>query len=145
MSLIFSDPNSAGPFNTFQDKTPKVRVFKLTNANYTTGGTTALVGVLPADASILSMSLWTKTVLSGNSVSAATISVGSASSGTQFVNANAAGFAASGVKTALSPITGIMQPYALPPGNDIQLWVTGTATTGNPTAGEQYLEVTYVR
>lgn len=145
MALIFTDPNSSGPFSDFQVKNTQTKVFKLTNANFSTGGVNTLVGVLPADASILNMTLWVKTQLAGGSISAATISVGSASGGTQFVNANAAAFNTVGVRTGLSPINGIMQAYNIPYTNDIQLWVAGTSTTGNPTSGELYLEVSYVR
>lgn len=145
MALIFSDPNTSGPFTSFQDKALKLRVFKLTNANFSTSGVNTLVGVLPADASIVNMSLWVKTQLNGGSISAATISVGSASGGTQYVNGNTAAFNTAGVRTGLSPITGILQAYQVPLGTDLQLWVSGTATTGNPTGGELYLLVDYVR
>lgn len=146
MALIFTDPNPAGPFADFQVKNTQTKVFKLTNANFTTAGVNTLVGALPADASIMSIALWVKTQLAGGSVSAATVSVGSASGGTQFINANTAAFNAAGVRTSLSPITNIMQPYNIPyTTGDIQVWVNGTATTGNPTSGEMYLEVTYVR
>lgn len=143
--VAIGDPAPNGPNATSNDKDVHTKVVKLTSANYTTVGASNLVAVLPADATILNMSLWVKTQLSGGSISAATISVGSASAGTQYVNANAAGFGAVGVRTGLSPINGIMQNYALPLGPDLQIYVTGTATTGNPTGGEQYLEITYVR
>jgi len=146
MALIFTDPNSSGPFADFQVKNTQTKVFKLTNANFSTSGVNTLVGALPADASILNMALWVKTQLAGGSVSAATISVGSASAGTQFINANTAAFNTAGVRTSLSPITGIMQAYNIPyTTGDIQVWVNGTATTGNPTSGEMYLEISYVR
>lgn len=145
MAIIFTDPNPSGPFPTFQIKDVQVKVGKLTFANFSTGGVNTLLMALPADSSILGMKLWTKTQPAGGSVSAATISVGSASGGTQFVNANAAAFQASGVEVLLSPITNILQVYNVPYGADIQLWVNGTATTGNPTSGEMYLIVEYVR
>jgi hypothetical protein len=34
--------------------------------------------------------------------------------------------------------------YQIPAGGDISLLFTGTATTGNPTAGEFYVDVIYV-
>lgn len=145
MALIFTDPNSSGPFSDFQVKTVQSKVFKLTFANFGTSAVNTMVGSLAADASITSMTLWTKTALTGNSISAATISVGTASAGTQFVNANAAAFQAVGVKASLSPMTGIYQAYQVPLGNEIQIWVSGAATTGNPTAGEMYLQIEFVR
>lgn len=145
MALIFTDPNPAGPFPDFGIKAPQTKVFKLTNANFSTSGVNTLVGVLPADASILNMTVWVKTQLAGNSISAATISVGPTSGATNYVNANAAAFAANGVRTPLSPINGIMQSYGVPYLQDLQLWVNGTSTTGTPTSGELYLEVTFVR
>jgi hypothetical protein len=146
MALIFTDPNPAGPFADFQDKDVHTKVFKLTNANFSTAGVNTLVGAIAADASITSMTLWVKTQLAGGSVSAATISVGTASGGTQFVNANAAAFGTAGTKGGLTPITNIYQPYNIPyTTGDIQIWVNGTSTTGNPTSGEMYLELSYVR
>lgn len=146
MALIFTDPNSSGPFSTFQVKNNQTKVLKLTNANFSTAGVNTFVAALPADASILNISLWVKTQLAGGSVSAATISVGSASAGTQFVNANTAAFNTAGVRAGLSPITNIMQAYNVPyTTGDIQIWVNGTSTTGNPTSGEMYLEISYVR
>jgi hypothetical protein len=145
MALIFTDPNPSGPFATFQVKDIQCKVFKLTNTNFGTAAVNTLLGALPAQASIVGMSLWVKTQLAGGSVSAATLSVGTASAGTQFVNANAAAFGAAGVKTALSPINNIMQPYNPPYSTgDIQIWASGAATTGNPTSGEMYLQVDYV-
>jgi hypothetical protein len=39
----------------------------------------------------------------------------------------------------------IFQNYSLPQGNDLPIWVAGVATTGNPTSGELYLVINYVR
>lgn len=146
MAFIYGDPNSSGPFASFQIKDIVCKAIKLTNTNFTTGGTNTLVAALPADASILRFTLWVKTQLAGGSVSAATISVGTASAGTQFINANAAAFGTAGVESTLSPVNNIFQPYNIPYSTgDIQIWVNGTATTGNPTSGEMYLMVEYVR
>lgn len=146
MALIFTDPSPSGPFSDFQCKNTQVKVFKLTNTNFSTAGVNTLIGALAADASILAMTIWTKTQLAGGGITAATVSVGTASGGTQFVNANAAGFATAGARTSLTPITNIMQPYNIPYSTgDIQIWVNGTSTTGNPTSGEMYLEVSFVR
>lgn len=145
MALIFTDPNPAGPFASFQVHDIQCKVFKLDNTNFGTAAVNRLVGQLSADASIIGMSLWTKTQPAGGGITAATISVGTASGGTQFVNANAAAFQAAGVRVGLSPITNIMQAYNIPYSSDIQIWVSGAATTGNPTSGEMYLQVDYVR
>jgi hypothetical protein len=145
MALIFNDPNTSGPFPTFQVKNTQTRVFKLTSANFSTTGVNTLVGALPSDASILNISLWVKTQLAGGSISAATISLGVTSGGTGFIAANAAAFNAASVKASLSPIQNIMQEYNPPYGNDIKLWVNGTSAGGNPTSGEMYIEVSYVR
>lgn len=146
MALIFTDPNTSGPFADFQCKNSQTKVFKLTNVNFGTTAVNSLVGALAADASILSMTIWTKTQLAGGSITAATISVGSSSGGTQFVNANTAAYATAGSRTSLTPITNIMQPYNVPYNTgDIQIWVSGVATGGVPTSGEMYLEVSFVR
>jgi hypothetical protein len=125
-------------------KDVQVKVVKLSSANFATGNVDTLVAVLPADATILSFSYWNKTKLAGNSISAATLSLGSASGGTQFVNAYDV-FTTVGTAARLSPVTGIMQNYNIPLGSDIQIWVRGTSTTGTPTSGEIYLEIQYVR
>ena len=143
--VAISDPSAGtGPSATSNIKDVVVKAVKLTSANFSTGGTNTQVAVLPADATILRMDLWVKTQLAGGSISAATYSVGSASAGTQFVNAVSA-FATAGTYAVVTPISGIMQNYNVPYGTDIQIWVNGTATTGNPTSGEIYLLIEYVR
>lgn len=142
--VAVGDPNPGGPSSISNIKEPKVKVFKLTSANFTTGNTDTLVGVLPADASILGFRLWVKTQLAGGSISAATYSVGSSSGGTQYVNAVTA-FGTAGAYTVVTPVSGIVQNYNVPLGGELPLYVRGTATTGNPTSGELYLMVEYVR
>lgn len=128
-----------------QVKSSMVKVCKLTNTNFTiTTPTDALIATLPADASIISISYWNKTKLAGASISAASLSLGSASGGTQFVNAFDV-FTTVGTMAFLSPTLGIMQPYGLPLGSDIQIWARGSATTGSPTSGELYVIIEYVR
>jgi len=141
--VAVSDPNPGGPSATSNIKDVVVKVVKLTSANFTTTGTNTLVAVLPADASILSMQLQVETQLSGGSISAASIDVGSASGGAQYVSA-ASAFGAAGVNSLLNKLGG-PDHYQLPLGADKGIWVKGTATTGNPTAGEVYLMVYYVR
>lgn len=146
MAFIYGDPGTAGPFSTFQIKDSTCKAIKLTNANFSTGGTNTFVASLPADASIIGFTYWIKTQLAGGSISAATLAVGTTSGGTQFSAANAAAFAAVGVYGILSPVSGIFQPYNPPYSTgDIPIWVNGTATTGNPTSGELYLLINYVR
>ena len=142
--VAVSDPNPGGPSATSNYKDLGVKVVKLTSANFTTTNVDTLVAVLPADSSILSIRLWTKTQLAGGGITAATVSLGTSSGGTQFVNAVTA-FATAGTYTVVSPITGIVQNYNIPYGSDIQIFARGTATTGNPTSGEMYLIIEYVR
>ena len=144
MALIFTDPNSAGPFSTFQVKEVQVKVFKLTFANFATGNVDTLLGRLPADASIVRFEYWNKTKLAGNSISAAALSLGSTSGGTEFVSAFDV-FTTVGTQAVLSPVTGILQPYAIPLGGEIPIYARGASTTGTPTSGEIYVTVYYVR
>ncbi len=144
--VAVSDPNPSSPSAISNIKDVVVKVVKLTSANYTvTTSTKTLVAVLPADATILDVKLWVKTQLAGGSVSAATLSLGTTSGGTDIMAANAAAFGTAGVNSTLTPVVGIMQNYSLPLGADIQVWANGLATTGTPTSGEQYLSIYYVR
>lgn len=141
MALQLPDLN---PTATSNDKNVHTKVVRLTSANFTTGGTASQLAVLPADASIINIRLWNKTVLSGGGITAATLSIGVPGAPTQFVNGyNALG--ASGTNAVVTPVTNIMQLYGLPLGPDFQLLFTGTATTGNPTAGEMYVTIEFVR
>lgn len=144
MAFIFSDPNPAGPFAGFQQKDLRCKVFKLTNANFSTTGVNTLVGAIPADASLTAIKVWVKTALSGNSVSSPTISVGTASGGTQFANAFAFTNTSS-TPTSVTTISGLYAAYNIPyTTGDIQIWINGGCSTGNPTAGEVYVQVDYV-
>ena len=143
MALIFQDPNSAGPFTTFQIKDVVTKVFKLTNTNFGTVAVNTLIGRLPAQASIVRITTWVKTQLAGGGITAATINLGLTSGGTDFVSGVSA-FGTAGAYTVLSPVSGIFQPYQIPVTGDISLWLGGTATTGNPTSGEIYVMVEYV-
>lgn len=143
--VAVSDPTAGtGPSATSNIKDVVIKAVKLTSANFGTSAVNTQVAVLPADATILRMTLWVKTQLAGGGVTAASYSVGSASGGTQFINALTA-FGTAGAYAVQTPITGIMQNYNIPYGTDIQIWVSGTATTGNPTSGEIYLLIEYVR
>ena len=143
--VALGDPAVNGPTATSNDKDVHVKVVKLTSANFTvTTATNTLVAVLPADSTILSLRYWNKTKLAGGSVSAAVLSLGTASAGTQLVNAFDV-FTTVSTEATISPVTGIMQNYGVPLGSDIQVWASGLATTGSPTSGEIYVSIYYVR
>lgn len=143
--VAVGDPNPGGPSAISNIKDIRVTVVKLTSANFAvTTSVKTLVAILPADATILGFKYWNKTKLAGGSVSAATLSLGTTSAGTEFVSAFDV-FTTVGTQALLSPVTGIMQNYNVPLGADIQVWATGLATTGTPTSGEIYVEIAYVR
>jgi len=142
--VAVGDPSPTGPTPLSNTKDMLVKVVKLTSANFTTGGVNTQVASFPADATILSFDYYTKTALSGNGVTLPTVSLGTASAGTQFTTTTALTNTA-GTHARISGVSGIMQNYGLPLGSDIALWVAGACSTGNPTAGEIYLIVTYVR
>ena len=142
--VAISDPNPGGPSATSNIKDKVCKIVKLTSANFTTTNVDTLVAVLPADATITGFDLWVKTQLAGGGITAAALSLGSASGGAQFVSALTA-FATAGTYTPLTPVSGIMQNYNIPYGTDVQIYARGTATTGNPTSGEIYLVISYVR
>ena len=144
MALIFTDPNSAGPFSTFQDKDVHTKVFKLTFANFTTTNTDTLIGRLAADSSILLVTTWLKTAFAGNSVASPVLSLGSTSGGTEFSSAVALTNTV-GTYAVHTPMTGIMQAYQVPLGGEINLYARGGCSTGNPTSGELYIMVQFVR
>lgn len=129
----------SGPVKDIQAK-----VVKLSSANFSTTGTNTLVAVLPADATILSFRSWVKTALSGNSVSAPTLTLGTTSGGTDFASAVSM-TNTTGTYAVLTPVTGIVQNYNIPYSTDINIWFKGSCSTGNPTAGEVYLIIEYVR
>lgn len=139
-----SDLNPGGPSATSNTKDVVVKVVRLTSANFNTTPVNTLVAVLPADATILDMQLLVKTQLAGGGITAATVSLGTASAGTQFASAVNA-FGAAGANNDLTSLGNAMQLNAVPLGADIQVWAQGTATTGNPTSGELFITIYYVR
>lgn len=141
MAILFPDLNVTATSN---DKVVHQKTIRLLSSDFTTTGAASVKAILPADASILSFRLWNKTILSGGGITAATLSIGIPGTPTNFVNAVTA-LGASGTFTVLTPVTNIMQAYGLPLGPEISLLFTGTATTGNPTAGEMYVTIEYVR
>lgn len=142
--VAVGDPSPGGPNANSQTKDVQCKIVKLTSANFGTVAVNTLVAVLSADSMITGMKLWVKTQLAGGSISAATYSVGLTSGGTDFVSAVTA-FAAAGTYAVVTPISAIMQNYQVPLGTDLRIYVSGAATTGNPTSGELYLEINYVR
>lgn len=143
--VAVSDPSPIGPTAISNIKDIQVKVVKLTSANFSTSNVDTLVAVLPADATILGIRVWVKTQLAGGGITAATYSLGSTSGGTQFVGSSALAFGVAGAYNIASSVNNIVQNYAVPLGADIPLYVRGTSTTGNPTSGELYLIIEYVR
>lgn len=124
-------------------KSVKVRSVKLTFADVTTGGAASVKAVLPGYVTILGFLFQKKTAFSGGGITAATLSIGVSGSPTSFVNAADINTPAAGAQSYLTS-TGTHADYAVPSGGDISLLFTGTATTGNPTAGEFYVDILYV-
>ena len=143
MAFIYGDPNTAGPFATFQIKDVVCKAIKLTAANFTTAGVNSYVASLPADSTILGFDTWVKTALD-NTATAPLLSIGTASAGTQFASAVAITNTA-GTNAKLSPVTGIFQAYNPPYTTDIPIWVRGICSTANPVNAEIYLLIYYVR
>ncbi len=142
MAIQFPD---LAPTTTSNSKNTLVKVVRLTSASFSTGGgTAAVLAVLPAQASIISIEYWKQTQLSGGGITAATISIGTPAAPTNFVNAFDIFTPVAGTLATITPVTNIMQPYGIPSGGDIALQFTGIATTGAPTAGAVYVTVYYV-
>jgi len=143
--VAVGDPSPTGPSAlSGPSKDVECKVVKLSGANFTTGTTNTLIAVLPADSTIIGINHWVKTQLAGNGITAATLNIGTSSGGTQITSAFNS-FGTAGAFAPVTPITGIVQNYQIPLGADIQIFAGGTATTGNPTSGEIYLVIQYVR
>lgn len=143
MAINFNE--QANPTATNMDKITHRKVVRLVASDFVTGGTASVKAVLPADSSIISINYWKSTAFSGNGVTAATLSIGIPGTPTRFASAFDVNTPAAGTSATITPLTNIMQPLSLPLGADISLLFTGTATTGNPTAGEVYVSIVYVR
>ena len=143
--VALGDPYPNAPtVTTNPAKDVQVKVAKLTSANFTTTGVTTLVAYLPADTTILSIRTYVKTALSGNGVTSPVANVGTTTTATEFISA--VGLTnTTGTYVVQTPVTGIMQNYAIPLGGDIPVYFKGTCSTGNPTAGEIYLIIEFVR
>lgn len=145
MAIQFPDLNPGGPSALSNIKHEVIKVVRLLAADFTTGGAASVKAVLPADATITGFEIWKKTQLSGGGITVATLSIGVTGTPTQFISAYDALTPAAGTQGPITPVSNIMQPYSLPNGTDIAVLFTGTATTGNPTAGELYVTIRYVR
>lgn len=145
MAIQFPDLNPGGPSATSNIKEELIKVVQLTSADFTTSGRASVKAILPADATITGIEYWKKTQLSGGGVTAVTMSIGVTGTPTQFVNAFDVLTPAAGTSAMISPVTNIFQGLDSNNRTDISLLFTGTATTGNPTAGELYVNVRYVR
>lgn len=144
--VAVSDPSAGtGPSATSNVKTVMTKAVKLTSANFSTTGVNTMVARLAADSTIIGFRLWVRNQLTGAGITAATVSIGSSAGGTQFVASSALAFGTASTYTVLPAVTGIFQNYNVPLGADIDIWISGLATTGNPTSGEIYLAVEYVR
>ncbi len=140
MAVQFPDPN---PTATSNIKHNHQKIVRLTFADFIVGTASSTKAVLPADATITSMTFWKKTAFSGNGVSAVLLSIGNPN--VQFVSNFDVNTPAAGTQGSITPIINIMQPYNIPNGPDIPLVFAGGAATGNPTAGEIYISINYVR
>ena len=144
MALILTDPNTAGPFTSFQIKDVELKVLKLPFSYFTTGNTDTYVTALPADVSIVRFETWVRTALSGNSVASPTVTLGTTSGGSDLAAAFTVTNTA-GTQQLVTPAVGIMQLYNPPMTTDIKIYVRGGCSTGSPTAGEIDLLVYFVR
>lgn len=143
--VAVGDPSPIGPtVLSGPVKDLQCKVVKLSSANFSTTGVNTLVAALPADASIISIRFWVKTALSGGGVTAPTASVGATSGGTDYTSALAI-TNTTGTYLVAGTVTGIVQNYQVPLSGDLNIWFRGACSTGNPTAGEIYMIVEYVR
>lgn len=130
--------------STSGDKSIHVKSVKLTFGDVTTAGANSVKAVLKASSGILAFVFWKKTQLSGGGITAATLSIGTPGAPTSFVNAADILTPAAGASSFLVSTT-THQDYDSNNRTDISLLFTGTATTGNPTAGEFYVDIYYVQ
>lgn len=149
MSFNFTTFANVAPTPTTPvSKQLTVIAVKLTFADFTTGGTASVKASLPADASLVGVRYWTKTTFSGNGVTVASLQIGITGTVAKYVAATTLSLTAgvAGAVTAITAPTGAFQEYdPTAPGGDVPLLFTGTATTGNPTAGEAYILLEFVR
>jgi len=143
MAFIFVDPiQTNNAFGTYGMKDVAAKAFRLNFPLWTTSATNTFLGQLPADVTILGFDTYVKTALS--TATSPTLSLGTASGGTQFTSALAI-TNTTGTQAKASPVTNIMQAHDNIGRTDINLWAATGCSTGNATAGEIYLIVYYVR
>lgn len=151
MSFNFSgQPSSTFPTPTVPvAKDVYVKAIKLTSSDFTTGGVASVKMYIPNDASLIRVSSYIKTTFAGNGVTALAYTLGVTGTAAKYVASTSIGItagAAAPVAGILAATTGAFQEFdPTAPVGDIPLLFTGTATTGNPTSGEAYLLIEYVR
>lgn len=149
MSFNF-DGNPSGIFPTPTTPVSKnlfVKAVKLTFADFTTGGTASVKAYIPADASIVGFEQWTKTTFAGNGVTVVSLQIGITGTVAKYVAASTLALTGPSIMAIPGGVQGanFAQYDPTAPGGDIALLFTGTATTGNPTSGEAYILIKYVR
>lgn len=144
MAINFADSRTPTALTPTSNK-EEIKVVKLTFADFTTGPAASVKAVIPANSTILGFEYWKKTAFSGGSVSAATLSIGITGTATKYVNAIDVHTPAAGTRALFTPQSNIMESADPDNRTDVPLLFTGTATTGNPTAGEMYVIIKYVR
>jgi hypothetical protein len=138
MAVDYSDLRVTATSRVSNLKTKSIR---FSFSEVVTGGVASVKAVIPPAATLLGFMFNKKTQLSGGGITAATLSIGVAGSPTSFVNAADILTPAAGTTVFLTS-TALNNSYNANAG-DISLLFTGTATTGNPTAGEFFVNIIY--
>jgi hypothetical protein len=119
----------------------KLKSVRFAANEVTTGGANSVKAVIPPAATLIGFRFWKRTQLTGGGITAATLSIGVPGNPTAYVNAADILTPAAGVTVFLISTT-THNSYE-PNAGDISLLFTGTATTGNPTAGEFFVDILY--
>lgn len=140
MAYDFTEPVSIGN----GVKQEFVKIVKLVGTDFATTGPARPKEALPADATITEIRYWKKTAFSGNGVTAVSLNIINSASGVAYVGGLDLHTPAAGAQAVAPVVTNIMQQND---GNrqDIPLNFVCNSTTGNPTAGEVYIIIKYVR
>lgn len=141
------------PTQTFPSPTNPIvkdlhmKAVKLTFADFTTGGTASVKAYVPADASIVGFEQWTKTTFAGNGVTVVSLQIGITGTVAKYLAASTIALTGPSIVAVPGGVQNNLYAEYDPtaPGGDIPLLFTGTATTGNPTSGEAYILIKYVR
>jgi hypothetical protein len=143
---VVSDPNPGGPSALSNINNSLQKIIRLTFNNFAVTPVNTLVAVLPADATIIGITTWVRTALSGGTGATPTLAMGNVSGGQQFIAAgNTFPAGATGTYGVVTSISGILQNRNIPYSTDIPIWIQGTSVTGSYTAGEMYMIINYVR